>query len=120
MDAPLFIGVAIGVAAGALLGYVATESVVERIGRFGRVAIVRTCAIAAGVIAVVPVSFFAFVVGGNMGGGSAAYLLGEWAVAFGIGFGIAVAFSICMLCAATFGAAIGVIISRTLGKDRAA
>jgi hypothetical protein len=83
---PLFaLGVAVGFAAGALLGYVATKRVVERIAVLGRATIVRTCAYGAALIAVVPGSFYAFVLGGTLGGGWAAFLFGQsqWALGSG-------------------------------------
>jgi hypothetical protein len=120
MEAPFTIGVAVGVAIGAFLGYVVTERLVERIAAFGRAAIVRACAVGAGLLALVPASFPAFVLGGNFGGGWAAYLLGQWAVSIGIGLGIALALAVCLCGAAVVGAILGVIVSRALGKQRAA
>ena len=113
-------GVAVGFAGGALLGYVLTWRVVNRMATLGRATIVRACALAAGLIAAVPASFYAFVLGGNFGGAWADFLLGEWAVAIGIGFGIAVAFAICMFATAIVGAALGIIISRAIGRENAA
>jgi hypothetical protein len=120
MHALFAIGVAVGFAAGGLLGYVFTRRVVERIAAFGRVTIVRACAFGAGLITAAPASFYAFVLGGNFGGAWAAFLLGQWAVAIGIGFGIASALAICIFLASACGAVLGVIVSRALGKEHAA
>ena len=120
MDAQFTIGFAVGFAVGALLCYLVTERIVRRITTLGRATVVRVCALAAGLLALVPASFPAFVLGGNFGGAWAAFLLGQWAVAFGIGFGIALALAICVCGAAVVGAVLGVVVSRALGKEHAA
>lgn len=119
MEARFAIGIAVGVAGGAFLGYLLTERVVERVTAFGRGAIVLACAIGAVLLALVPASFAALVLGGNLGGASAAFLLGQWAVAIGIEAGIALGLAICLWGAAAAAAPIGVVVSRALGKYRA-
>ncbi|MFO1303886.1 MAG: hypothetical protein U1F54_09155 [Burkholderiales bacterium] len=114
------VGVALGLVGGMWLGYVVTRRAVDRMAKMARATIVRGCAVAAAVFAVIPASFYAFVLGGNFGGAWAAFLLGEWAVAIGIGFGIALALAICIFVAAVLGGSLGVVISRALGKERAA
>jgi hypothetical protein len=120
MNALFTVGFAVGFAGGALLGYLVTVRLVERVATLGRATIVRACALGAGVLALVPASFPAFVLGGNFGGAWAAFLLGEWAVAAGIGLGIALALAICLCGVAVVGAIVGVVVSRALGKQRAA
>jgi len=120
MEPLIAIGVACGFAGGAFLGYVVTERLVERMATSGRAAIVRACAVGGALLALVPASFYAFVLGGNFGGASAAFLLGQWAAALGIGLGIALAFAICLGGAAVVGAILGIAISRALGRQRAA
>jgi hypothetical protein len=114
------IGIVVGVATGALPGYVVTERVVERVAAFGRTVIVRVCAIGAALLALVPAFFLAVVLGGNFGGAWAAYLVGQWAVAIGIGLGIGLVLATCLCGAAIVGAIAGVVVSRALGKHRAA
>ena len=119
MGALFALGVAAGLAGGALLGYALTRHVVNRLAALGRARLVRASAFGAGLLAAIPVSFYAFVLGGNLGGAGAALFLGEWGISLGIGFGIAVGFAICMCAAAFLGAALGVLVSRALGKHAA-
>jgi len=120
MNALFTIGVAVGFAGGGLLGYMVTERLVNGIATLGRTNVVRVCAFSAGLLALVPAAFYAFVLGGNFGGAWAASLLGEWAVAIGIGLGIALALAVCFCGAALVGAFLGVVVSRALGKGHAA
>jgi len=120
MSALFTIEVAVGFAGGALLGYLVTERLVNSIAILGRTSVVRVCALSAGLVALVPAAFYAFVLGGNFGGAWAASLLGEWAVAIGIGLGIALALAVCFCGAAIVGALLGIVVSRALGKGRAA
>jgi len=120
MHALFAIGVAIGLAAAGLLGYTVTKRLVERIATPGHGTTVRAFAFGAGVIAVVPACFPAYVLGGTFGGAWAAVLIGPWAVAILIGFGIALVLAICICCAAMVGAILGAVVSRVLAKNHAA
>lgn len=120
MDALFALGVSVGLAVGAFLGYALTKHIVNRLAALGRARLVRASALVACLLVAVPVSFYALVLGGNFGGAGAAFLLGEWGISLGIGFGIAVAFGTCMVAAAILGASLGVLVSRALGKQHVA
>ena len=59
-----------------------------------RHSIVRVCASVVALLALAPARFFAFVVGGNLGGAWAEELLGSWAVVPGIALGIALCLAV--------------------------
>jgi hypothetical protein len=81
--------------------------------------IVRVSGALAGLVALVPSSFIAFVVGGNFGGGIGAELLPRIVgVPLGIALGIGSVLALCLLAGSLSGALLGCGISAFVGRLR--
>lgn len=112
MEYAIVCAIVAGLAGGAFIGYLGARAINRRLSR--RVAHPRVVAafLAVGFMAAIPAAFFlSFVVGGNIGGGSGAFIsesanLGSVGVPFGLAVGIAGVLALGL----TIGAAIGGVI----------
>jgi hypothetical protein len=104
-----FASIGVGLGLGALAGYALARRVVSLLGEYTRrAALVRGFAIAAGLIAAFPLTFLAFVVGGNVGGGLGASLLpGPAGMILGLALGIAAVVAVGLLLSCSIGALVG-------------
>jgi hypothetical protein len=114
------IAIALGLFGGSIVGHLLAVRLVGRIAAMGQRNIVSGCAYAVGLLALLPAGFLAFVTGGNFGGSWAEALVGPSGVALGIGLGIGLCLAVFLFAAAIGGALLGVVVSRALGKQRAA
>jgi hypothetical protein len=120
MFALIPIAIALGLFGGAFVGYLVAVRLVRRIASMGRLNIVSGFASATGLLALLPAGFVAFVAGGNLGGAWAETVLGPLGVALGIALGVGLLLAVLLCIAAVIGAGLGVVVSRALGKRRAA
>ncbi len=126
MDYAVAIGITVGLAGGVLLGYFPARATSRFLGRKSPHPRVVAGFVALGFIAAIPVIFFpAFAVGGNIGGGSGAFVseavgLGSIGVPLGIALGIAIVFAAGLTLGAVLGGFIGYAVSLAFKKKVAA
>ena len=112
IGAGLLLGVAVGYAVGRRLVLLLATST-------QRPSIVRVSGTLAGLVALGPSRFIAFVVGGNFGGGIGEVLLGRIVgVPLGIALGIGSILALCLLAGSLSGALLGCGISAFVSRPR--
>jgi hypothetical protein len=113
MNIVVFASIAIGLLAGAAVGYLVSRRLALRLAASSRhPSFVRAFAGVAGLLVLVPSGFLAFVVGGNFGGGVGAALLPEAVgVPLGLALGLGSVLALCLVAGSLLGALLGSGIS---------
>jgi len=98
----------LGVVGGVLLGYLGGKGFARKLSAgSSSPKIVLRCALAGGLVMLLPALFLSFVVGGNLGGGWGEVALGRIGIPLGLAAGICVVLSILLSSSALFGAVLG-------------
>jgi hypothetical protein len=104
----VFAAISLGVVGGVLLGYLGGKRIASRLSAASNSPkIVLGCALAGGLLMLLPALFLSFVLGGNLGGGWGDVALGRIGVPIGIAAGIGVVLSILLSSSALIGALLG-------------
>ena len=107
------VAIAVGLVAGASLGYLGGKAAMARLGSTSRM---RAFGAVGGVIVLIPAFFLSFVVGGSFGGAYGEALLGSIGVPIGLAFGIATVLAV----GVTLGASVGALIGKRVAHGRTA
>jgi hypothetical protein len=104
----VFAAISLGVVGGVLLGYLGGRRIAGRLSAgSSSPKIVLVCALAGGLLMLLPALFLSFVLGGNLGGGWGDIALGRIGVPIGIAAGIGVVLSVLLSSSALIGALLG-------------
>ena len=122
MNIAVFASIAIGLFAGAAVGYLISRRLALRLATSSRHPLfVRIFAGVAGLLVLVPSGFLAFVVGGNFGSGVGASLLPEAiGVPLGLALGLGSVLALCLVAVSLLGALLGSGISALVRGGREA
>jgi hypothetical protein len=113
--------IGIGLLAGCVLAYFLTRTAQQKLARGSSApTMVSAFATAGAVLALLPIGFLAFVVGGNFGGSYASAMLGDLAAPFGVAVGLCVLLSagmgLCALVAAFIGRLVALLVHGRASK----
>jgi hypothetical protein len=113
------IAIALGMLSGAILGYFFAVRIIARFVSVGRPRIVIVCASVVALSVLLPTAVVALAVARNFSDARAQTVLGSLGVAITITVGLAMCFAVLLCVGTAIGAALGVVVSRVMGKQRA-
>ena len=108
MSVAVIAATSLGVIGGVLLGYLGGKGFARKLSEgSSSPKIVLGCALAGGLVMLLPALFLSFVVGGNLGGGWGDVVLGRIGIPLGLAAGICAVLSILLSSSALIGAVLG-------------